>query len=127
MSTMLTGGAKSAEHTHLPEPVGTLATDLATKARRNMTSAANLTSPWLFPGRAPCQAVQAEQLAERLARLGITLLGRLAALNSLVSQVPAPVLGQLIGYSPTIIAAHALAQGVDWASYAALKSRDRVP
>lgn len=113
------------EHVPLPEPVATLATDLAAKARRNMTTAANLTSPWLFPGRAPSQAVQAEQLAERLARLGITRLGRLAALNSLVAEVPAPVLGQLIGYSPTIIAAHASAQAVDWASYAALKSRDR--
>lgn len=92
-----------------------------------MTSAANLTSPWLFPGRAPAQAVQAEHLAERLSRLGITRVGRLAALKDLVAQVPAPVLGQLIGYGPTIIAQHASAQAVDWASYAALKSRSRAP
>ena len=113
------------EHVPLPEPVGELATTLAATARRNMATAANPTSPWLFPGRAPTQAVQAEQPAERLARLGISRVGRLAALNSLVAQVPGPVLGQLIGYSATIIAQHASAQGVDWASYAALKSRER--
>jgi len=50
--------------------------------------------------------------------------GRLGALNGLVADIPAPVLGQLIGYSPNIIAEHARTQGVDWATYAALKSRE---
>lgn len=113
------------EHVPLPEPVGEMATTLAAAARRNIGTAANPTSPWLFPGRAPAQAVQAEQLAERLARLGISRIGRLAALHNLVAQVPGPVLGPLIGYGATVIAQHASAQGVDWNSYAALKSRQR--
>jgi len=111
-------------HVPLPEPAGTLATTLAARARRNLNTMHNPSSPWLFPGRAAGHPVQAEQLGERLARLGITRVGRLGALNALVAEIPAPVLGQLIGYSPNIIAEHARAQGVDWATCAALKSRE---
>ena len=39
-----------------------------------------------------------------------TGLGRLAALKQLVTDVPAPVLGELIGYSPRIVARHAVDQ-----------------
>jgi hypothetical protein len=105
-------------HVPLPEPAGAL---------RNVATISNPTSPWLFPGRAAAHPIQAEQLGERLARLGITRSGRLSALNSLVADIPAPILCQLIGYSPNIIAEHARAQGVNWASYAALKSRDLEP
>lgn len=110
-------------HVPLPEPAGTFTASLAHSGRRNIATVHNPTSQWLFPGRAAGHAIQAEQLGERLARLGISRLGRLGALNGLVAEIPAPILGQLIGYSPNIIAEHARAQGTDWASYAALKSR----
>jgi hypothetical protein len=111
-------------HVPLPEPLGALTAELATGARRNIATMHNPTSPWLFPGRAAGHPIQAEQLGERLARLRINSVGRLGALNGLVADIPAPILGQLIGYSPNIIAEHARAQGVDWANYAALKSRE---
>jgi hypothetical protein len=114
-------------HVPVPEPAGTLTTELATHARRNLATMHNPTSPWLFPGRAAGQPIQAEQLGERLARLGVTRGGRLSALNGLVAEIPAPILGQLIGYSPNIIAEHARSQGVEWAAYAALKSRELGP
>ena len=63
-------------------------------------------------------------MAERLAHLGVTGLGRLAALKQLVSDVPAPVLGELIGDSPRIVARHAVDQAIDWNNYAGLKARD---
>ena len=107
----------------LPEPVGRLALHLR-RHRPNTATASNPDSPWLFPGRAPGQAIQAEQLGERLARIGISRLGRLAALNHLVAEIPAPVLAKLIGYSPNQVAQHAVNQRVDWARYAALKARE---
>jgi hypothetical protein len=107
----------------LPEPIGRLALHLR-RHRPNTNTASNPDSPWLFPGRAPGQAIQAEQLGERLARAGISRLGRLAALNHLVAEIPAPVLAKLIGYSPNQVAQHAVNQRVDWARYAALEARE---
>lgn len=111
-------------HVPLPEPLGALTGELAATARHNIATMHNPTSRWLFPGRAAGHPIQAEQLGERLARLQINSRGRVGALNGLVADIPAPILGQLIGYSPNIIAEHARAQGVDWAAYAALKSRE---
>jgi hypothetical protein len=51
-------------------------------------------------GTRAVQPIQARNLAERLAQHGVTRLGRLGALKQLVCDVPAPVLGELIGYSP---------------------------
>jgi len=76
----------------LPERLALLITELITK-RRNMDTGANPDSSWLFPGLSPGQPIQARNLAERLAHLGVTRLRRLAALKQLVSDVPAPVLG----------------------------------
>lgn len=106
----------------IPEPIGSLALQLS--HHRENTGTFNHDGPWLFPGRSPHQAIQAEQLAERLAKVGINRVGRLAALNHLVAEIPAPVLAKLIGYSPNVVAQHAVHQRVDWASYAALKSRE---
>ena len=53
-----------------------------------------------------------------------TGLGRLAALKQLVTDVPAPVLGELIGYSPRIVAKHTVDQAIDWNNYVGLKARD---
>jgi hypothetical protein len=89
-----------------------------------MDTAANPGSSWLFPEFSPGQPIQARNLAERPAHLGVTRLGRLAALKQLVSDVPAPVLGELIGYSPRIVARHAVDQAIDWNNYAGLKARD---
>ena len=112
-----------AAHLPLPERLALLITELISQ-RRNMDTAAHPGSPWLFPGFSPGQPIQARNLAERLARVGVTRLGRLGALKQLVSDVPAPVLGELIGYSPRIVAKHSVDQAIDWNNYAGLKARD---
>lgn len=110
----------------LPEPVGALLTALI-RSRPNMATAANPTSPWLFPGQAPGQHLRPEQLRRRLVRLGITAASRQAAMHQLVADVPAPVLAKAIGYHPQTTAKRAAEQGTDWAAYAALKARQTAP
>lgn len=106
----------------LPDPIGTLVLAL-TGQRRNMATAANLTSPWLFPGHRPGQAISPTQLGHRLARLGVTRLSRQAAFYDLLATVPAPVLARSLGYNPQTTARKADELGTDWNSYAALKAR----
>lgn len=106
----------------LPEPIAALLTALIS-GRSNMATAANPTSPWLFPGQAPGQHLRPEQLSHRLVRLGVTTAGRQAAMRQLVADVPAPLLAKAIGYHPQTTARRAAEQGTDWAAYAALKAR----
>lgn len=110
----------------LPGPVATLVTALIAD-RPNMATAANLTSPWLFPGQAPGQHLHPSQLSHRLIRLGVTAAGRQAAMHQLVADVPAPLLAEAIGYHPQTTAKRAVEQGTDWAAYAALKARQTAP
>jgi hypothetical protein len=111
------------EHIPPPEPLSSLALKL--KAHRpNMATAANRESPWLFPGRSAGQPIQPKQLARRLASIGISRLGRLAAFHRLVTEIPAPVLAELLGYNPKVVTERAAELATDWAGYAALKSRD---
>ena len=91
--------------------------------RPNMATAANPSSPWLFPGQAPAQHIHATQLSQRLVRLGITATGRQAAMHQLIADVPAPILAATLGYHPQTTARKAAEQGTDWAAYAALKAR----
>jgi hypothetical protein len=108
----------------LPDPLGTLVLAL-TGQRRNMGTAANPTSPWLFPGQAPGQPISPTQLGHRLTRLGVTRLSRQAAFHDLLTTVPAPVLARSLGYHPQTTARKADELGTNWASYAALKARQR--
>lgn len=108
----------------LPEQLGSLVARL-TGQRRNMTTAANPASPWLFPGQSPGQAMGVTRLGERLAALGVTSRGRVGAFNQLVSDVPAPVLAKALGYHPHTAATRAAELGTDWAAYAALKAREK--
>lgn len=108
----------------LPAQLGSLVSRLSGQ-RRNMTTAANPASPWLFPGQSPGQAVCVTRLGERLSRLGVTSRGRVGAFNQLVADVPAPVLAKALGYHPHTAATRAAELGTDWAAYAALKAREK--
>lgn len=107
----------------LPEPIARLIAQLAA-ARRNMTTAGHPDSPWVFPGQAPGQHVQAKQLSARLARVGVrSSVTRQAALTALAAEIPAPVLAEALGFHPRTLIQRAGELGIDWAGYAATKTR----
>ena len=78
---------------------------------------------WLFPGRLPGRPVAAKSLTERLNRIGITCNARVAAFHHLATQIPSPVLAELIGYNPNFLAERASTLGTPWHTYAAIRSR----
>lgn len=107
----------------LPAPVADLVSQLVA-ARRNITTAGHPDSPWLFPGQAPGQHLQSKQLSARLARVGVrSSATRQAALTALAGEVPAPVLAEALGFHPRTLIQRAGELGIDWAGYAATKTR----
>jgi hypothetical protein len=115
----------AAEELPLPEPLGDLTARLLAQ-RRNMGTAANPASPWLFPGRLPGQPITAKQLLGRLRTLGITRAARTAAFDQLLRDIPAPVLADLVGCNPRFATERASALATDWATYAALRATTHV-
>ena len=95
-------------------PVDRLIAELATRT---------VTSRWLFPGQNPGQPLSPKSLGQRLLRLGITRAARVAALHDLIREIPAPVLGHLIGYNPNFIADRAATLAVPYATYPQLRQR----
>jgi hypothetical protein len=106
----------------VPAPLTTLINELANN-RRHLNGAGHPDSEWLFPGRRPGQPIEAEQLAERLNRHGITRRARTAALNALLTDVPAPVLAKLLDREPWRVTTRAATLGTDWARYASLRTK----
>jgi hypothetical protein len=58
-----------------------------------------------------------------MARIGISISDRQAALHQLVRDVPSPVVALAMGLSTGTTAKAAAGLGIDWAAYAALRSR----
>ena len=106
----------------LPQAVGVLLT-AHVQSRLRMATAANSNSAWLFPGNSPNQHVVARQLSRRMAKLGISISDRQAALHQLIRDVPAPVVALAMGFSPVTTSRAAAGLGTEWAAYAALRSR----
>lgn len=106
----------------IPAPLDALIDNLAAN-RRHLTNAGHPDSDWLFPGRRAGQPIEGEQLAERLNRHGITRAARTAALNALLTDVPAPVLAKLLNRRPWRVAQRAKTLGTHWARYTALRAR----
>lgn len=75
-------------------------------------------SIWLFPShRAGCH-IDRDAVMSRLRRLGIDLLGaRNAALRQLVTEAPAPVVGELLGYSHQVVERHAADAAAPYTRY----------
>ncbi len=105
----------------VPAPLAALINELANN-RRHLHGAGQPDSEWLFPGRRAGQPIEAEQLADRLNRYGITRRARTAALNALLADVPAPVLAKLLDREPWRVTARAATLGTDWARYASLRT-----
>lgn len=87
--------------------------------RRNMKTAANPTSDWLFPGQTAGRPITFDQLLARIYELGLTVRSsRSAALRELVLTIPAPVLTTILGYTAATLDRHTTHAGAPWLTYA---------
>ena len=102
----------------VPEPFAEmLRTHIVT--RPNMRTTAG-ESPWLFPGIRAGDHIHPDGIMVRLRKLGINILGaRNTALRELVTQVPPPVVAEMLGYSAQVAYRHAALAAQPWAQYAA--------
>lgn len=111
----------SDNHTAIPAPLAVPIIDLIHQ-RPNMTTAANTTSPWLFPGRAPGHHIHAQTLMKVLREQGINLYGaRNSAMRELIRAIPPAIVATQFGYDPQPTERHALTNGTTWSSYPALR------
>jgi hypothetical protein len=103
----------------VPEPVAALLRQHL-RDRRNMSTAANPASPWLFPRQLASEHRSYRRLVRILHQLGIPArASRLAARRELVGQAPPAVLADALGVSEGTAMRHAFLAGADWSAYAA--------
>lgn len=75
-------------------------------------------TPWLFPSIRPGRHIDPQAIMQRLRQLGIDLQGaRNTALRELVSEIPAPLVADMLGYSDQVTRKHAAEAGNTWARY----------
>lgn len=75
---------------------------------------------WLFPGRNPGSHMVTERVRRELVHHGIhPRQSRSAALFALASQIPAPVLAEIAGITPTVAIRWAALAARDWSGYIA--------
>ncbi|GLP81016.1 hypothetical protein [Mycobacterium antarcticum] len=75
-------------------------------------------TPWLFPSSRPGRHLDPQAIMQRLRWVGIDLLGsRNTALRELVSEIPAPLVAEMLGYSDQVTQKHAAEAGNTWARY----------
>ena len=112
----------------LPEPLDTIALQVAASRRGHAALGDNGISPWLFPGGQPGQPISAFQLGERLRQLGIRCgQSRSAALFQLATDLPATVLARMLGIHIGVAAQWQRLSAGDWMAYAADVSRRTRP
>jgi hypothetical protein len=104
-----------------------LAEPVAHLVRNLLDEQPDTNSVWLFPGRTPGQPRSSHSLGESFRAIGVTQAARIAALHDLVQQIPSPVLAELIGYNPTVIAKRAATLATPWDHYAALRAAAPAP
>jgi integrase len=106
----------------LPEAIGKLVAALVAH-RPHMLTAANESSPWLFPGHFPGHHISGSYMSHRMTAIGVTRNDRQAALRQLVREIPGPVVAKALGLSPSTTARHASELGTDWSAYAGIRAR----
>lgn len=101
----------------VPEPFASLLKQHLA-LRPNMRTGSSAGSEWLFPGYRPGRHIHPNTLMERLREVGINLLGaRNASLRALVTEVPAPLVAEMLGYSYQVTQKHAAAAAEPWSRY----------
>ncbi len=112
----------------LPEPLAGLVLELVATRHGHAALGDQGTSRWLFPGGQPGRPISAEQLGERLRRLGLRPgQARSTALFQLATDLPAAALARLLGIHIAVAVAWQRACSGDWAAYAADVSRRADP
>ncbi len=100
----------------VPEPFAELLKSHITNRPNLRTAGAD--NPWLLPGYRPGEHLHPNTLMDRLRELGIDLLGaRNTALRELVTQVPPPVVAEMLGYSDQVVHRHAELAAQPWDRY----------
>lgn len=103
----------------VPEPFASLLIGHLT-SRPNMRTGSSTGSEWLFPGYRPGRHIHPNTLMQRLREVGINLLGaRNASLRGLVTEVPAPLVAEMLGYSYQVTQKHATAAATPMSRYVA--------
>jgi len=102
----------------VPQPFAELLLDYAAR-RANMQTATNPGSTWLFPGRRANQPLRPEYLAKLVHQLEVpTIAGRTAAFRQHVTEMPAPIVADALGYHQITAAKAATQAGTTWSRYA---------
>jgi hypothetical protein len=105
----------------VPEPLATLLRTYL-NCRRNMATAANPDSAWLFPGGMPGRHIDAAHIANKLRAAGVPVLAaRMGTWRQLVREAPPSILAAALGIAPVTAMKHAERAGGDWLRYAALR------
>jgi hypothetical protein len=105
----------------VPEPFAELVKQLLA-SRPNMRTAAAPAACGSSPVTAPANTFTPNTLMERLRENGINLLGaRNASLRALVTEVPAPLVAEMLGYSYQVTQKHATAAADPWSRYPGTK------
>lgn len=80
------------------------------------------TSPWLFPGGRAGTHINCSYLMTKIRDLGINLLAaKNRALDDLVTEMPPPLVADLLGYSYQVTTQHAASAGNTFAHYPTLR------
>lgn len=97
-----------AEPLPVPEPFADMLREHLRNRPNLRTAGGTSANPWLFPGRRAGKDLEHHTMMLELRTLGINLLGaRNSALQSLVAEIPPPVVAHLLGYSLNCTQRHA--------------------
>ncbi len=103
----------------VPEPFASQLNHHLYHRPNQRTAGGAVGTPWLFPSSRPGRHLDPQSIMHRLRPLGINLRGsRNTALRELVSQIPPPLVAEMLGYSDKVTQRHAVEAGNTWAMYA---------
>ncbi len=89
-----------------------------------MSTAANASATWLFPGGMPGRPITAASVVALLRAAGIPVLAsRTGTWQQLVREAPPSVLAEALGISPKTAMQHTERAGADWMRYATLRKQ----
>lgn len=107
-----------AEPVPVPEPFACMLSHHLNNRPNLRTGGGMIGVPWLFPGYRPGKHLDPQSIMMWLRKLGINLLGaRNSALQTLVAEVPPPLVAELLGYSYQVTQRHAELAGQPWSRY----------